>query len=178
MKTNWEKRFMELAEYFANWSKYPGRKVGAVIVDDRHTVLGHGYNGCPRGCDDEDPEKYTPENKYFFTCHAEQNAIWNAAKSLVGCTIYVPWFPCSDCAKAIIQAGIKKVVARRPDFKDPDWGQHFRIALQMFNECGVTVQWYGEDCRALGGEYEGYSCAGPKNCECVICDGCAYLRRS
>lgn len=138
----WDKRFMDLACHIAGWSSYPGRKVGAVIVDDRRTVVGHGYNGCPRGCVDDDSNKYLPETKYLFACHAEQNAIWNANKPVLGCTIYVMWFPCADCAKAIIQSGITTVVAKIPDFDDPDWGAHFRAALQMFHETQTVIRWY------------------------------------
>ena len=138
----WDKRFMDLASYIAEWSKYPGRKVGAVIVDDRRTVVSLGYNGCPRGCVDDDPQKYLAETKYLFACHAEQNAIWNSNKSVLGCTIYVMWFPCADCAKAIIQSGITTVVAKKPDFEDPDWGGHFKAALQMFHETQTVIRWY------------------------------------
>lgn len=142
--TDWHKRFMNLAEYIAQWSKYPGRKVGAVIVDDRHTLISVGYNGCPRGCIDNDPYKYTKEVKYLFASHAEVNSITNAGRSVNGYTLYVMWFPCADCARAIIQSGIKCVVARRPNFDDPDWGHHFKAALQMFEETGIEVVWYTE----------------------------------
>jgi len=144
METNWDKRFMKLAEYIAEWSKYRGRHVGAVIVDDRHTIVSMGYNGAPRGCDDEDDEIYKPDVKYLYAEHAERNAIYNAARSLIGCTMYIMWFPCADCARAIIQSGIRKIVAKRPDWGDPDWGHHFRAALHMLETAKppVEIQWY------------------------------------
>lgn len=144
METNWDKRFMKLAEYIAEWSKYRGRHVGAVIVDDRHTVVSMGYNGAPRGCDDEDDEIYRQDVKYLYAEHAERNAVYNAARSLIGCTMYVMWFPCADCARAIIQSGIKAIVARRPDYSDPDWGMHFRVAKHMLETAKppVEIQWY------------------------------------
>jgi dCMP deaminase len=142
---NWHKRFMDLASYVAEWSKYPGRRVGAVIVDDRRTVVSLGYNGCPRGCDDDDPNKYLQDTKYLYAEHAERNAIYNAARPLIGCTLYVMWFPCADCARAIIQSGIKKLVARKPNVNDPDWGKSFVAALRMLEEVNVEIQWYEED---------------------------------
>jgi len=143
--TNWDKRFMDLADYIAGWSKYRGRHVGAVIVDDRRTVVSLGYNGAPRGCIDDDDDKYLPDTKYLFAEHAERNAIYNAARSLIGCTMYVMWFPCADCARAIIQSGIKKLVVKLPNWDDPDWGKHFRAARKMLEESGVEIQWYEDE---------------------------------
>ena len=72
-----------------------------------------------------------------------ENAIFNAARvgtPLYGCTAYVPWFPCADCARAIAQAGITTVVAYPPDFNDPRWGEDFRMVVDMLDECGVVVR--------------------------------------
>lgn len=139
MTTNWHKRFFDLALYIAEWSKYPGRHVGAVIIDGHHTVVSMGYNGSPRGCDDRDQSKYAIPVKYFFAEHAERNAIYNAQRSLRGCQIYTTLFPCADCARGIIQSGICAVYTKRPDMADKDFGPHFKAALKMFDECGVKV---------------------------------------
>ena len=96
-------------------SKDPSTQVGACIVNDDNRIMSVGYNGFPRGCsDDEFPwerEGETTHTKYPYVCHAELNAILNAGgNSLKGCRIYVALFPCNECAKAIIQAGIKTIV--------------------------------------------------------------------
>lgn len=140
--TNWDKRFMDLALYISGWSKHTGRHVGAVIVDNRHTVVSLGYNGCPRGCKDDDPSKYLVDTKYLFSEHAERNAIYNATRSLLGCTLYIMWFPCADCARAIIQSGITTLVACKPNFKDSDWGKSFMASKQMLQEAKVRIRWY------------------------------------
>jgi dCMP deaminase len=96
-------------------SKDPGTQVGACIVSPEHKILSMGYNGFPLGCsDDEFPwnrEGEPGENKYFYTTHSELNAILNyRGGSLEGATIYVTLFPCNECAKAIIQSGIRRIV--------------------------------------------------------------------
>jgi len=138
-KTNWHKRFMELAHHIALWSKYPGRKVGAVITDDRHTVVSVGYNGSPRGCNDNDETKYDKKTKYLYAEHAERNAIYNAATPLIGKTIYSTLFPCAACARAIIQCGITRLVSYAPDFNDEAFGVQFKAALKMFQETNILV---------------------------------------
>lgn len=138
-KTNWHKRFMELAHHIALWSKYPGRKVGAVITDDRHTVVSVGYNGSPRGCNDDDASKYDKKTKYLYAEHAERNAIYNASRCLVGTTIYSTLFPCAACARAIIQCGITRLVSYAPDFNDEAFGIQFKAALKMFQETNVLI---------------------------------------
>ena len=141
--TNWDKRFIELAEYIAQWSKYKNRKVGAVIVDHKNRVISMGYNGWPRGAEDEGhDELYDPKVKYYYVEHAERNAIYNSPISVEGCRMYLPWFPCTDCARAIIQCGITEVICRKPDFNDPDFGEGFKISLELFEECNVKVTWY------------------------------------
>jgi len=143
--TNWHKRFIDLAHYIALWSKYPGRKVGAVITDDRHTVVSVGYNGSPRGCDDNDETKYSKKTKYLYAEHAERNAIYNATTPLIGTTIYSTLFPCAACARAIIQTGIKRLVSYAPDFNDEVFGVQFKAALKMFQETGILVSYYNKD---------------------------------
>ena len=110
----WDEYFMGLAHLSARRSKDPNTQVGAAIVDENHRVVSVGYNGFPSGVsDDEFPwtrEGGTLESKYAFVVHAELNAILNSPRSVRGCTLYVSLFPCNECAKAIIQAGIAKIV--------------------------------------------------------------------
>ncbi len=112
---NWDEYFMGVALLAAMRSKDPNTQVGACIVDGDNRILSTGYNGFPYGCsDDEFPWERTGERndtKYPFVVHAELNAILNArGKNLSGAKIYVDLFPCNECAKAIIQSGIKEVV--------------------------------------------------------------------
>ena len=112
---SWDEYFMGVAILSGMRSKDPNTQVGACIVSEDHKILSMGYNGLPIGCsDDEFPwsrEGDPLENKYFYTTHSELNAILNyRGGSLEGSTIYVTLFPCNECAKAIIQSGIKRVV--------------------------------------------------------------------
>lgn len=141
----WDRRFMTLAHHIAGWSVESGRRVGAVIVNPERIILSTGYNGLPRGVDDTVAARHDPNTgaKYLWSCHAEQNAIYNAAQvglSLRGATLYVPWHPCVDCAKAIIQAGVAEVVGYEPDFAEPRWGELFSLAGEMFDEAGVRLR--------------------------------------
>lgn len=113
-RVTWDEYFMTIALLSAKRSKDPSTQVGACIVDNENKVVSIGYNGMPRHCDDT---KLTWEkgedlnNKYLYVCHAEFNAILNTrdGSHLNGCKIYVTLFPCNECAKAIIQTGIKKL---------------------------------------------------------------------
>ncbi|MFV0380449.1 MAG: deoxycytidylate deaminase [Anaerorhabdus sp.] len=111
---NWDQYFMALAHLSSHRSKDPSTQVGAVIVDKNNRVVSIGYNGFPQGCSDDDyPWKKTGdflENKYAYVVHAELNAILNAPRSIHECKIYVSLFPCNECAKAIIQSGIKEII--------------------------------------------------------------------
>jgi dCMP deaminase len=143
-KANWNERFIEIADTISRWSKDRSRGVGAVIADENNSPLSWGFNGFPRGANDDIEERYGRPDKYLYTEHAERNAIFNAAKkgiSLEGSIIYLRWYPCCDCARAIIQSGIKKVVCDAPDFDDERWGEKFRISENLFNECGVEVEY-------------------------------------
>ena len=120
----WDEYFMGLAHLSALRSKDPNTQVGAAIVDENHRVVSVGYNGFPTGVsDDEFPwsrEGGVLTSKYAFVVHAELNAILNSQRSVRGCTIYVSLFPCNECAKAIIQSGIKKVYYLEDKYKDTD----------------------------------------------------------
>ena len=111
----WDEYFMGIAQLAAERSKDPNTQVGACIVNDEHKIVSVGYNGMPRGVKDADMpwarEGNFLDTKYPFVCHAELNAVLNSnAADLSGCTLYVTLFPCNECAKAIIQSGIKRVV--------------------------------------------------------------------
>lgn len=145
-KTDWDNRFMLLAHHIAGWSKERGRKVGAVIVGPDREVRSTGFNGFPRNVNDNIAARHSRETgeKYLWSCHAEQNAIFNAARigvALKGCAIYVPWFPCIECAKAIIQSGIAELIAYQPDFTDEKWGEEFGTVVEMLEEAGVRVRY-------------------------------------
>ena len=110
----WEEYFMGLAHLSGLRSKDPNTQVGAVIVDENNRVVSIGYNGFPSGVsDDEFPwgrEGGVLDTKYAFVVNAELNAILNSQRSVRGCTLYVSLFPCNECAKAIIQSGIRRIV--------------------------------------------------------------------
>ncbi len=110
----WDEYFIGIALLSAKRSKDPSTQVGACIVNSEKKIVGLGYNGFPIGCSDDSLpwEKNGDflETKYPYVCHAELNAILNSTKNLNNCSIYVALFPCNECAKAIIQSGIREVV--------------------------------------------------------------------
>lgn len=120
----WDEYFMGLAHLSALRSKDPSTQVGAAIIDENHRVVSVGYNGFPKGCsDDEFPWSRSGgvlNSKYAFVVHAELNAILNSPRSVSGCTIYVSLFPCNECAKAIIQSGIKRIVYESDKYADTE----------------------------------------------------------
>lgn len=137
--TTWNERFMCLAEHVAEWSKDPSTKVGAVIVNDKKQVLAMGYNGFPRGVEDT-PERYADRaTKLNFVAHAERNALDNAFTSVEGATLYSTLYPCSDCAKGIIQRGIKTVVTSKHFYEAQALRFNFDVSETMFFEAGVDV---------------------------------------
>lgn len=120
----WDEYFMGLAHLSALRSKDPNTQVGAAIVDENHRVVSVGYNGFPTGVSDEEfpwgRDGGVLDSKYAFVVHAELNAILNSQRSVRGCTIYVSLFPCNECAKAIIQSGIKKIVYESDKYNGVD----------------------------------------------------------
>lgn len=111
---SWDQYFMSVAHLSAMRSKDPNTQVGACIVNEQKRIVGLGYNGFPMGCDDDlyswERSGEFLDTKYPYVVHAELNAILNSIQNLSGCTLYVSLFPCNECAKAIIQSGIRKVV--------------------------------------------------------------------
>jgi dCMP deaminase len=129
------------AEWMARRSKDPSHQVGAIILRPDGTLVSGGYNGFPRGVSD-DPALYDDKpTKRRRIQHAERNAINFARESLEGCTIYVsPLHPCSQCAGSIINAGIRRVVARVTPGAASQWQESFAEAAEMFAEAGVEVK--------------------------------------
>lgn len=138
---DWNEYFMGVALLAARRSKDPNTQVGACIVDDQYRIISTGYNGFPQGCsDDEFPWNRDPkkgETKYQFVVHAELNAVLNTrGKNLAGSTLYVSLFPCHECAKAIIQAGIKEVVYLSDKYNGTDSDN---ASKRMLNSAGVRL---------------------------------------
>lgn len=161
----WDRRFLELAQLVASWSKDRSHKVGCVIVSEAGNILSTGFNGFPRGCRDSGDDvpthvshhspylatvrarieaRHERPKKYAWAEHAERNAIYSAARhgiKLEGATIYVPWFPCTDCMRAIIQSGIGRLVCQKPNFQDPRWGESFQQSDEMADEAGLRISY-------------------------------------
>ena len=141
----WDEYFMGIAMLSAERSKDNNTQVGACVVNDENKIVSVGYNGMPTGCnDDEMPwerDGNSPlDTKYPFVCHAELNAILNSnATTLNGCTLYVTLFPCNECAKAIIQSGIKRIVYYSNKY---DGTESVTASAMLFKKCGIeTIQY-------------------------------------
>ena len=137
----WDRRFMELADFIAQWSKDPSTKVGAVIVEPRNKrVVATGFNGFPFGVEDTADRLEDRSIKYEMIVHAETNALMFAGSEAAGCALYVtPLPPCARCAVLIIQSGISRVVSPTPDTSKEPWKTQFAISSKMFTEAGITV---------------------------------------
>ncbi len=138
----WDEYFMGVALLSSYRSKDPNTQVGACIVNEHNKIMSVGYNGFPVGCsDDEFPwerEGEAIDTKYPYVCHAELNAILNnAGADLRGCRIYVALFPCNECAKAIIQCGIREVVYLSDKYADSPMT---RASKRMFRAAGVQLR--------------------------------------
>ena len=133
---------MRLAKEISSWSKDPRRKVGAIVVGSDGQILSQGFNGFPRGIKDNPERLNNRERKYELMVHGEMNAIYNATLngvSLKDATLYVYGLPtCNECAKGIIQVGIKKVVAMRPKEYNGRWDESIKSASALFNEAEIT----------------------------------------
>ena len=141
---SWDQYFMGVALLSAQRSKDPGSQVGACIVNHDNKILSMGYNGMPMGCgDDAMPwgrEGDFLTSKYAYVCHAELNAILNNdGGSLKGTRLYATLFPCNECAKAIIQSGIREVIYLSDKYADSD---AVVASKKMFRMAGVTMRQY------------------------------------
>jgi dCMP deaminase len=139
----WNHRYLDLAAQVASWSKDPSSKIGAVAVGGKGQILSQGYNGFPRGVNDSDERYNDRPTKYKLVVHAEMNVIYNATYngvSLDGSTIFVVGLPCcSDCAKGIVQVGIKKIVMPSQDIPD-SWKDSWALSKSIFEEAGVDYE--------------------------------------
>ena len=143
MTSKWDLRFIGLAQHISTWSKDPSTKVGCVVVGEDREIRSTGFNGFPRGIDDDEDRLMDREKKYPLICHAEENAIMHAARigvSLKDSTAYVTWPPCSRCARSLIQAGIKEIVYPETGKIPERWIEDFTISDSMLNEAGVAVR--------------------------------------
>ncbi len=141
---NWDEYFMGIALLSAERSKDPNSQVGACIVSQDNKILSIGYNGFPLGCDDDEisweREGDFQNTKYPYVCHAELNAILNyTGTSLKESKIYVALFPCNECAKAIIQSGIKEIVYKSDKYKDTD---SVKVSKKMLDMAGIKYTEY------------------------------------
>ena len=137
-------RYHHIADAMAGLSKDPSTKVGAVALDDNYNILSVGYNGIPRGVEDL-PERLERPEKYKWISHAEENLVAQAAysgHSLHGATVLVSsLFPCNACARMLIQAGVKRIIAPKIDNNDR-WAEANSVAATMFKEAGIEVVEY------------------------------------
>lgn len=137
-RASWDEVFMKMAQVMAERSPDPDYQVGAIIVTPQNTVAGTGYNGAPRGID-QDLVPWDSEDKHFYVAHAEANAILNATQDLHGCRIYVILYPCFECMKMIIQTGIKEVIYL-DDSKLRKGNQKFVWSKKLADEAGIKLR--------------------------------------
>ena len=140
----WDEYFMSIAQLSAMRSKDPGTQVGSSIVSKNNRIMSDGYNGKPSGFSDDeypwDREGEALSTKYLFVCHAELNAILNhSGGSLEGCRIYTTLFPCNECAKALIQAGISEIIYMQDKYSDTD---SVIASKMMMKSAGVSFREY------------------------------------
>lgn len=140
--SKWDSRYLNLAKAIGSWSKDPSRRIGAVAIGDKGQLLAQGYNGFPRGIDDNESRLNDRPTKYRYVVHAEMNVIFNASYSgvsLAGSTLYVHGLPvCAECAKGIIQVGVRRVVI--PSQETPEnWKESCEFTRQLFTEAKVQL---------------------------------------
>lgn len=148
---SWDEYFMGVAKLAGLRSKDPNSQVGSCIVSSDHKILSIGYNGFPMGCSDDDfpweREGEELDTKYAYVTHSELNAILNyRGGSLEGATLYVSMFPCNECAKAIIQSGIKKIIYGIDKYPD---SVGVIASKRMLDAAGVEYQKYQPSGRVI-----------------------------
>ena len=138
----WDERFVRLAHEVATWSKDPGTKVGAVLIQERR-IIATGYNGFPVGISDDFSRYENRELKLAYTVHAEVNAILNAAKNGAqtnGSALYVTFPPCVRCASSVIQAGVKRVVCPTVESAPERWRADFELGYDVMKEAKILIE--------------------------------------
>lgn len=143
IELKWKQRFLGLAREVSTWSKDPSKQIGAVIISEEFRVLATGYNGFPKGIEDNETRLTDRETKYKYIVHAEMNAIFNATHSgtsLKDSILFVWGLPvCSECAKGVIQSGVKHIVM--PNGNVPQrWLDSFELSSKLFDESGLTYE--------------------------------------
>jgi dCMP deaminase len=142
-RISWDECFIRMAHVIADRSQDPSTQAGAVIVNEKNIVVGVGYNGWPRGIKNEDlpwaREGDFEDTKYAYVCHAEENAVYNANSTTEGGKIYCTLFPCNECAKTIIQNGIKEVVYESDKYSDVP---AFRASKRMLKLAKIKLRQY------------------------------------
>lgn len=143
----WKEYFRNLTHQIKLKSKDQNTQIGAIIVGKDNEIVSTGYNSFPRGLSDNESYRQERPEKYYWFEHAERNAIYNAARigvSTKGCTMYLSCgIPCADCARGIINAGIRKVFVEKVDStKGPQWLESQERSLEMFRETDVIVEYY------------------------------------
>lgn len=144
----WVEYFLGIAEQVKLKSKDESTQIGAVIVGEDNEILSTGYNSFPRGLRDDKEERQVRPDKYFWMEHAERNAIYNAARvgtPLKNSTIFLTsGLPCTDCARAIINTGIKKIYCKRvcTTTNKEKWEESQKKSLEMLGECGIDIIYY------------------------------------
>ena len=145
---NWDEYFISLLAPISQKSKDRSTKVGAIAVGSNREIKSTGFNGFVRGINDDKPERHERPLKYKWTEHAERNLIYNAARngiSLDGCTIFIDWFPCTDCARAIIQSGFKAIIIDGRNFSEKEkywnerWKEDMDISKEMLEEAKIGI---------------------------------------
>lgn len=141
---SWDEYFMGIAVLSTMRSKDPNTRVGACIVSKDNRILSIGYNGAPNGYKDDvfpwDREGDPKDTKYFYVCHSELNAILNyggTRSDLVGSKLYVTLFPCNECAKVVVQSGIKEVIYLSDKYHGTD---ATFVSKKIFDVCGVKYR--------------------------------------
>jgi len=146
-RPTWDEYFINMVKLISTRSKDENTKIGCVIVGPHHEVRSTGYNGFPRGINDNDPERQRRPQKYYYFEHAERNAIYNAVRhgvALEGCILYCKAMPCADCARGIIQSGILQVVLSTFQLEGR-WGDSCQAGWTMMCESGIIVRYIGEN---------------------------------
>lgn len=143
---SWDQYYLLICNHVASRSKDPNTQLGCVIVGPAHEIRSTGYNSLPRGIRDDVPERLQRPTKYLWMEHAERNAIYNAARagtSTEGCSMYVQIMPCMDCARAIVQAGLKEVVISRErmsKYSSEQYDAQFRDVETLLHEANVAFR--------------------------------------
>lgn len=146
---NWHKYFFQMCDFVATKSKDRATKIGAIIVGPDNEIRSTGYNGFPRGINDDIDDRHNRPNKYMYTEHAERNAIYSAARTSISvnkCRMYIDYYPCADCARAIIQSGISKILINKRDWEnrvaywEQRWKESCDCAKEMLHEANIEIE--------------------------------------